>query len=486
MATASKSSIPPAPTWHNRPDDPEYDALTELFLGDAPAPGTTPRAERADRSAGGQSTGSVRIGPADDDGSPARGDTARAEIETLVMGHLPFRSGPWGAQYTREVARRNGETVALVRVLHGETSIDLFGLGWQGSAGTPEERPQTLADAIAIIGDDVDRWVLQADDVDEPLLAGDLAVDTVTLLSGVNEAAVVAAYRTIKGLMTAQTATEPGDETGASEPSRTHPHLQIAMIGADEERAAEVSAKLRRAVEVFLGEPVGEAPSVGKIGPTGGVSVFRGPTDTTASHVIELLARRASHRRPSMRVECPTPPAPTRPSASAPTAATAPRPTVSAPAQIQSPTSPALQTPPTNGGAGRAPHVAPPLHPAAPAQPLSTFIAGLTSLGALCPDDELAELAIDAQGTLHILRADHDARAVKALTGVAAWARRHCRLLGHVAPSLRIDDSRPPAMHLFTQRPKEARNILDAAVRIHLLASVEVEGRTGWFTTELN
>jgi len=486
MATASKSSIPPAPTWHNRPDDPEYDALTELFLGDHPAAAAAPVAERADRSAKDQSAGSARIGPVDDDGAASHSDSPRAEIETLVMGHLPFRSGPWGAQYTREVARRNGETVALVRVLHGETSIDLFGLGWQGSAGTPDERPETLADAIAIISDDVDRWVLQADDVDEPLLAGDLAVDTVTLLSGVNEAAVVAAYRTIKGLMTAQPTHGAGDEAGSPEQSRPRPHLQIAMIGADEERAAEVSAKLRRAVEVFLGEPVCEAPSVGKIGPTGGVSIFRGPSDTPANHVIELLAQRAAQRRPSMRVGRPAPAATPRPQATAAASAAAPRPAGVAPMQAPAAAPSAIQTQPTSGSPGRAARVGPPLHPASPAQPLSTFVAGLTSLGALCPDDEHAELALDAKGSLHILRADQDGRAISALTGVAAWAVRHHKLLGRVAPALKLGDTHTPAMHLFTQHPKEARAILDADVRVHLLASVEVEGRTGWFCTELN
>ncbi len=493
MATASKSSIPPAPTWHNRPDDPEYDALTELFLGDAPAaagagPSTSdvmPRAERADRSAQDRAPGSARIGPAGHaSDSTARNDTGRAEIESLVMGHLPFRSGPWGAQYTREVARRNSETVALVRVLHGETSIDLFGLGWQGSAGSPDERPESLADAIAIISDDVDRWVLQADDVDEPLLAGDLTVDTVTLLSGVNEAAIVAAYRTIKGLMTAQTTGEPDDDAPESEPARSRPHLQIAMIGADEDRAAEASAKLRRAVEVFLGEPVGEAPSVGKIGPTGGVSVYRGPTDIPAERVIELLGQHASRRQPSMRVSRSAPAVqPTIRVASAPSPA--PRaPAVAESSPVVAPS--AAESTTSNGAAGRAVRTGPPLHSAVPTQSLSTFIAGLTSLGSLCPDDDHTELAMDAHGSLHILRLDQDGGAVSALTGVAAWAVRHHKLLSKATPGLKLDGSREPAMHLFTQHPKEARSILDADVRVHLLASVEVEGRTGWFCTELN
>ena len=43
-----------------------------------------------------------------------------------------------------------------------------------------------------------------------------------------------------------------------------------------------------------------------------------------------------------------------------------------------------------------------------------------------------------------------------------------------------------PTMHVFTDRPNDVRRLLDTEVRVHLLSSVEVDGRTAWCCTDLN
>ena len=130
-------------------------------------------------------------------------------------------------------------TVALVRVLQGEVSVDLFPCVPSASPAMPPLPPDDLAGAIAIAARHAGRWLMQADDVEEPRLAALAPVDVVTLLSGVNEAAVVAAYRTIKGLSVGLAERRSDQDAG--------PRLRVAMIGADEDRASEVSAKLRHA-----------------------------------------------------------------------------------------------------------------------------------------------------------------------------------------------------------------------------------------------
>ncbi len=105
-----------------------------------------------------------------------------------------------------------------------------------------------------------------------------------------------------------------------------------------------------------------------------------------------------------------------------------------------------------------------------------------------CPrgrGDEARAVAVDADGSLHLLRENTDERGLASLTLVNSWARRHFRLLRLATPALSAQ-AVEPTMHLFTARPQAARPMLDSPIRMHLLAPVTVEGRSGWFCTELN
>ncbi len=92
----------------------------------------------------------------------------------------------------------------------------------------------------------------------------------------------------------------------------------------------------------------------------------------------------------------------------------------------------------------------------------------------------MVELALDASGSLHMLRADSDSRGVERLIAASAWAVKHAALIA--AAGCGMDVNRTPVMHLFTAAPKSVRHLFDADVRVHLLARVGAE----WFCTELN
>lgn len=456
MSTAPRTSS----SWAGRHDETEYDALTELFLGG------TPLRE-----------------PGNDDQVDAVPEApfARCVIEVLVMGHLPFRAGPWAAQYARAIAKTEQCVVGLVRVHHDQTTIDLFA-----------HSPELLADldsvdgdlpvALTRIGASVDRWILHADDAQEPLLAGELDVDAVTLLSGTNEAARVDAYKTLKQLITGA----PGVVL------RRQPQFRIAMIGADDDRAVNVATMIANTVQKFLGCRLAIAPPVGKMGATGGVTTYRGAGDLDVRALVAMLVR----LEPQALTVVETPAAPIEETLEFPELPVMeeeyefePQPIVES--VVTAPdvavTTPVAATPPTIAPA----KVEAPVVEAEPTSqvidaPLWSYITGVMSMEARSPDDESVELACDAQGMLHLMRRDDDGRAVAALTTVAAWAKKHHRLLSMLAPGLSNVGEREPVLHLFTDRPRFVRPLLDADLRIHLLAPVSVEGRSGWYCTELN
>lgn len=131
--------------------------------------------------------------------------------------------------------------------------------------------------------------------------------------------------------------------------------------------------------------------------------------------------------------------------------------------------------------------------PAAPARgTLVHRVKGLSPLDFRCPDAPAVEFARDQSGVMHLLLSSEGPEALHALTSAHAWATKNIELLRRAAagpvgaratPAL---DAEHAALHLFTAWPKRLRGLLDSRVRVHLLASVEVEGKMGWCCVELN
>lgn len=412
-----------------------YDALTDLFLGDpapAAATATTAAPAAAPRAA---------VSPAE-----------APRIEGLILGHLPVLASAWVQQYARHLAASLRGPVALVKLRAGEASLEI--LGEPAARQRPDAEAGSLEAAVAAAAGHVRAWLIRVDDVAEPILAESADLDAVTLLTGADEAAVVASYRTIKQLF------RPADDEDSG------PGVQLAIMGAGADRAGDASQKLQRAAETFLGRRVTVSSCVAKIGSGRAATLFRGPLDRSGAEILSWLIPAA--REPSSSPAHRKPAGPTLALAAefaTPAARPAPQP-AAAPAH-------------GNGSA----HAIASEHPLLAAQ-----IPGLTPVVARCPYTPGVELAVDSAGTLHLLaHADQvgPAPAVGQLLTAAAWASTHRDLLCMaLAPALAHGDR--PVLHLMTRNARDVRHMGDADIRLHLLARVQAGGGAAWFCTELN
>jgi len=384
-----------------------YDALADLFLGDE-AEGSAGRAESP--------------GARPEKATPAAPPTISTEVEGLVLGHLPVLAAAWVTQYARERAA-SGRTVALVRIRKGEASVDVFG------EGVDLGPTATLEDALRSLGRRAPLWLIRVDETDEPRLLDTLGVDRVTLLTGADQAAVVASYRALKSLA------ELDEGEG--------PALAIAIMGADAEHADDAADKLRRAAETFLGREVSISAASRQITSGPSVNLFRGDASFDLPQLISALRDTTAGPEP---VAVPHPSR--QPHAAATEARTAP-----APAAAPEPRASRAQA--TRGAA-------------------SDAIAGLDSLRPHCPYHPEIELAADADGMLHLVaRADNEStmgEAVTRLVATRAWASLHRDLLAMAESRVTIEGCVLPTAHLVTTNARAARRLLDTDVRVHALA----------------
>lgn len=395
------ASLPPA--------GDEFDALADLFLGDDEPRGVP--SEPVSRAAAATPSMKPRM----------------AAVELLVQGHLPVRAAPWASQYARLRASALHAPVALIRLVGGNLSVEMFGMD------SPDLDETTDANgAVSAAARCAALCIVQLDEVHQAAVAGDPRVAAVTVLGGANEAAVVATYRTLKGLA--------GVLAPAAEGNEPPTELQVAFVTTEEGASRDALERLRRAAAVFLDRPLALAGTVGKIAPTGAVPLFRGECEMGPGRMLDALMNPERHSSASERDADPRADS-TRisaPKASAPAAA------------------------PPSGAS------------------LARFVAGLRELSVRCPDDSSVELAVDAGGRLHLLRQDPDSRGVERLVSVSAWAVKHAALLASAGCG--VDFRHAPVMHLFTESPKSVRHLLDADVRVHILARAASE----WYCAELN
>jgi hypothetical protein len=363
-------------------------------------------------------------------------------------------SGPWVAQYARFLADTTGQSIALLRIYADQASIDLFSEREAGGVNPSD----TLESAMARMSPVADRWVIRVDPTTEPLLATSRAVERVTLLCGADDAAVVAAYQTIKRFHT-----ETSDQADVTDPN---PGLiaryRVVIIGASPDRARAASEKIRRAAAAFLSLNVEVESGPTQVGPTRGLTIYRGPAP-------DDLERFTSRICGATGAPITTPPPPA--------------------SQTQATAEPVLSHDmPTDAFSRQGPNPADPV-PAAGSGLLGEtgalvqHVAGLVAIDVQCPYASGIEFAADERGSLHLLT-QHSENACQTLEIVAAWARDHAALLERLDQRLRLDDA--PQRHVFTSDAAGARRLLDSEVRVHLLAPVVVEGKQGWFSTPLN
>lgn len=414
----------------NGPPAADYDALTDLFLSD---PALAPAAR-------------VNLRIADEDATstaePVRstGKAVEPVVEGLILGHLPVFGAAWVTQYAKFIAERDHSPVAILRLQGGQAWIDLvlprgaerkmrsrIGSG-AGSANAE------LSAVISEVAGETAHWLVRVDETGEPDLVRTQGLAAIALLTAADDPAVLASYRTIKNL-----------SEGLGEDA---PAFRLAVMGADDEKAAQAESKITKAASVFLSRGIETGIRIGKVGACATVAMHRAETALTLTALLAMIRNAYAKRAPE-----PASPTPTATSESV--------------AATSTPTAAA---------------------PTAPAAPVDSAIAeqlGVTMLGTTCPYAASVKLACGPDGSLHLIAlADPTPESgVRDLLGAAAWADNHAQLLESAHPNhLKGIEKAGPILHMLTPDPKACRNLLDTGVHVHF--AIRVENR--WIVRDLN
>lgn len=476
----------------------DYDALADLFLAggglapDAGIAGSNP----AQSHAGGTITMVAPLsepyrGPSRSvDASSAPLDNITAPrptfIEGVLLGHLPVFAAGWVSQYAKRLSEERREPVTLIRTHGGEggrCEIDLVG---SLASRPPESRPESIGEALAAGARASHSWILRVDEPNETTLATLEGVDRLTILTGADDVALAATYRTLKFLVTKFRAASI-DLDSESLASR----LRVMVMGSPDEKAAAAQEKLRSMMAAFLDAPIEVLVGPQRVSPTLMSSLFR---DATPMDLPSLISQIRSLPRETPTTATRIGPARTH----ATQAAEMPEPPM-----VQTARAPAIEPKPLDqararsAGAAPAPATRPAASPAttdtSPAHPLELVhhIPGLHKLPVSCPYVPEAEIAADDSGTLHLLaQAKGDVSpgdVIARLVSTTGWLADHLPLIRLALPQTKLAQSSDDvSLHLFTDQPKAVRRLLDSGVRVHLLASVQVGGALAWVCRELN
>lgn len=442
----------------------EYDALADLFLGEselAPEPFSNTGTDAVDSPP----PAPMRFRPQSDEsmlptqpvevmariGQPDRDAAAMPCIEAVLLGHLPVRASLWVRQYACSTARRRDEIVALVRAAAGSTSVDLI----SGSKTIESAECGSLHDALQQVNTVADRVILRVDETTEPELLDRAEIDEITILTGADEAAVVASYRLIKTLTSVWDADEMTDTPHP-------PHIRLAVMGATGQQVADASAKLSRAVDAFLDRPIEIIDAAGRIDATGTTNIFRDTVAHQAASILDELLELGSGS-PALvgRLDTPETPETAQPER------VAEEPVVLPVAESK----PIIRSAIANNGLG-------------------SLIKGLTKLETRCPFALDVELCIDAIGSLHLVTGDAHDSPMARLETVRAWVRDHLPLILRAEPGLAqpnaADRSEDIGVHLITNDPHTLRSLIDSSVRMYALAEVTIGDQTARVATPIN
>jgi hypothetical protein len=435
-------------------------------------------------------------------GTDQRSAAPKAHIEAIVLGHLPVIAPAWAQQYAGHRARELAQLVALARLANGTVTIELLGEQVEQPPANLEACT-TLAAALRRAATLSRHWIIRVDEVSEASLAEASGLDTITVLTGADDAAVVACYRALKALAFDTTAAQGEDEKA--------PELAVAIMGATERDADDAERKLRQTSRAFLGRPDLVAARLPRMMPVQSTTLFRGHCHEPAP--VFIAAVRSAATEPQTLPEFPPrPPAnstrrepgfsnsdavhshsffqhagPLDSAAAQHATADHDQPRTGWANSRNAQTFPTnrTSTPASAHTSGFAPHDD--LWTESPESPLPSpisLIGGLEALGFGCPFAPGVELAVDAQGWLHLIVLDSDDRNVVGdLMATRAWTLSHASLLAAAEP--RIAQPIMTTLHLMTDRPAMARGLLDTEVRVHLLAYANMS-TGGWVARSLN
>jgi len=245
----------------DRPRDP-FDDLADLFL--------TPE-DDGDR---GESARELEAATPTPEALPP--------IAVAVAGHLPVSAGLWLSQLADRLARDHGPT-GLVRFVAGQVHIEVFRAGTGHDVGDPLDLHDALRAGVAL----ADRWIVVPEASVSSADVLRAAGDGLMLLTGADEAAVVAAYRLMKDL---------AEEAMVAD--RPLPPISVGVLGAGDVAVASAMMKLHRTADAFLSVDLPLAITMPRMEPLESSLRIMLPAPRTVAFedVPELLRRLVAER----------------------------------------------------------------------------------------------------------------------------------------------------------------------------------------------
>ncbi len=363
--------------------------------------------------------------------------TVNASIDLLLLGHLPVQGGLWLIPYAGRESQ--GGLGALVR-MHDDT-VDFAIVG---DCDLDITKCESLEEALDLVGSLVTNWMVQpSSDADTTALLH-CDADRITLLSGADQAAVVGAYRLLKGLVTAS---GEGEEA---------PPMHLVIVGTEDRAASDAAKRIvqtahhQLGVQLTVGQPL---PAMGS-----GSRVASQTSYQRTSGIVDILSRIRSAARGTTEEKEPSIPLTERPVV--------------------------LIEEPVEESAKIAEPIKSDMSELETHRPsLASFVEGLIGLKPRCPEHEEVELAIDTLGRLHVLA---DAEDFRDASIVASWVVRNHKLISMACGGVEINSSLLPKQHIFTPKAVSVADLHGTDLALHLLAEVEVGGNRGLFSTPLN
>ena len=369
-------------------------------------------------------------------------DDVATSIELLLPAHLPVQGGLWLVPYAGREAAQG--TSILVR-MHEDT-IDVAVLG-QGNFDVTS--CVSMEDVLQKINAPNIHWVIQPPTDADPTSLLHCDADRVTLLSGADQAAVVGAYRLLKGLITTS-----GD-------ANELPNIQLVIVGAEEKAATDAATRIVQTAHHQLGVHVEVGTALPAMGSS--TKVISQVSFPRGSNVVDLLGRIRNGE--TTEEACPTTTRVAKPAV---------------------PVIPELLTEVASEAVIQPESTDQRINTTIVANETTTYasyVDGLLAITPRCPEHEHVELAVDSNGCLHILA---DAQNIRDISIVSAWAARHYALLAMACGGLCIDTTTSPVQHLFTSDAVSVVDLYGTGLRMHLLTDIEVDGQLGKFCTPLN
>ncbi len=380
----------------------------------------------------------------------------KPSLELLLPAHLPVQGGLWLVPYAGREA--DGGTVMLVRMHEDTVDVAAIGMGEFELQGC-----NSMEDVLGRVSGQQIHWIVQPPVDADPTSLLHCDADKVTLLSGADQAAVVGAYRLLKGLI-----------ASAGEDTHT-PSIRLVVVGAEERASADAANRIVQTAELQLGVTVEVGPALPAMGSTS--NVISQVSFSRESNVVDLLGRIRNADIEEVQMPTTERHAQAMPEQMTPEEVLAPEEVV-APEKVIAPEEVFAQVRPAKINEE-------PVHEPAKHEGVeyASHVDGLLSIAPRCPVHEHVELAVDTNGCLHVLA---DANDFRDAAIVSAWIVRHRSLISMACGGLKLDAALAPVQHLFTDDAVVVADLHGTGVRMHLLTEVQVEGNTGTYCTPLN